>query len=164
MEFLPERDIHRNVDLFSSQGQPLPMKATYVLLHTAAVGKAHIESCSGCITRLEKLDANRATIETLEGTRPLLWSPREAGKETVAIQPYAPQDLDVFRSVEGTNSIELQSIGHPPRWDAFFSSQGIYRLTIVVSASRNSSTKRLLINWRGKWNDFGVECDASQAG
>jgi TIR domain len=158
-QFMPERDIHRDVRLFNSAtGQQLPIKATYVLVRVVTVGNANVENCSGWITRLEKLDGTTKTsIETLQGSRQLIWSPREAQTLYANIRPEVPQDLDVFRSVEGVNSVELMSIGHPPSWDAFFSLPGTYRLTVVISAKGTSRTKRLLINWRGIWNDFDVE-------
>jgi hypothetical protein len=64
--------------------------------------------------------------------------------------------LDIFRSIQNTNQ-ELLCDGHPPTWGTFFETPGLYRLTISVTDDSSSKIKSMLIQWRGKWDDFDVE-------
>lgn len=158
-QFSPARDIHRNAPLFGPQGR-LPISANCVLVRVVATGNGNVDNCTGWITRLERLNSDGKPIDTAAvGSRPLRWSPQEAQLTSITIRPDVPQELDVFWCIEGADTPQLKSVGHPPSWDEFFSSPGTYRLTIVVSATGKSQTKRLLVKWRGKWNDFDVEDD-----
>ena len=160
-QFSPARDIHRNAPLFGPQGR-LPIRANCVLVRVVATGNGNVDNCTGWITRLERLNSGGKPIDTAAvGSRPLRWSPQEAQLTSITIRPDVPQDLDVFWCIEGASSPQLKSIGHPPSWDEFFSAPGTYRLTIVVSAAGKSQTKRLLVKWRGRWNDFDVQDDPS---
>jgi hypothetical protein len=116
-QFDPDHQIHRDVMLFeATTGQPIPIKATYVQVHVASVGTAQVNNCAGWITRLERLDAFENAVAALRGTRQLVWSLREAAKTHLPILPEIPQDLDIFRTVEGTNRLELLSLAHLPTW------------------------------------------------
>jgi len=135
--------------------QPLPNRAEYVHVRVRCVGRKSIANCAGWITSLERLDRGR-TVAKLTGSRPLIWAPREQGITHTNIQPGIPQDLDIFRTVENVNVLELLSVGHPQRWVTFFSVPGTYGLRIMVSGEGSTKSIRLIVTWRGNWNNFDV--------
>jgi hypothetical protein len=68
----------------------------------------------------------------------------------------APRDLDIFRTIENKDKLELLSVGHPFSWDSFFDDAGRYRLTINIVGDGVNREVRLLIDWRGRWDDFDL--------
>jgi len=121
LDFVPDEQIERNVTLFQVPTmQPLPDRANYVHVRVRCVGGKGIADCAGWITSLERLDHGR-TVARLTGSRPLIWAPREHGITHAQIQPNIPQDLNIFRTVQNVNTLELLSVGHQQSWVTFFS-------------------------------------------
>lgn len=155
--FDAKRDIHHNVPLFDlTTSCPLGIDATYVHMQAAAKGAKNIIQCEGWITCIEQLDGNRKTITKIDELRPLIWAPREYNETKIALAPGTPRDLDIFRSIQNHNALELLSVGHSRRWITFFAGPGIYRLTINVVGDGASIRRRLKIIWNGQWNNFTV--------
>jgi hypothetical protein len=155
--FDPKRDVHSAIPLFDTRTRGrLPNRATYVLVQVESIRKNYIADCTGAITKLEKLDDKGNVIARLQGTRPLIWSPQERGLLTQTIAPYVPQDMDVFRTIEGVNTLELMCIGHPPSWSSFFTEQGKYRITVAVTGDGRTTTVTVPVTWRGRWDNFEV--------
>jgi hypothetical protein len=97
-------------------------------------------------------------LDSLQGTRDLRWSPQEDNKTIADISPGAAGDLDIFRSVAGQDRLILLSRNNPPTWDRFFDKPGLYRIIVDISGDDGCSEDvRLLVDWRGKWNDFDVQ-------
>lgn len=151
------RDIHAGMPQFDLRtGTQLADRGTYVHLHVESVRGAQVIGCVGAITSLEKLDANGNVIANVVGTRQLIWAPREHGMIQQTIAPNLPQDLDIFKTIENTNQLEVLCVGHPPSWLQFFNTAGRYRITVVVSGADRTQTVKYLIDWRGKWDDFDL--------
>ena len=111
-------------------------------------------ACTGAIAALEKLDVQDGVMERLDGTCQLVWAPREHVQIQQIVAPNLPQDLDLFRAVEGVNKLEVLSIGHPQSWLDFFDSPGRYRITVAVHGGNRTEIVRVIVNWRGRWDDF----------
>lgn len=162
LEFVASRDIIRNVTQFDMRtGQQLPNKATYVHVRVECTGSSDVTACVGWLTKLEKLDVNQTVIASLDEARPLIWAPRESGHTSVPIHQNAPRDLDVFRTQQKVDRLELLSYGHPAAWHTFVDQPGLYRLTISVSGDGRSRIIHLLVSWRGHADDFDIEVDRS---
>ncbi len=152
--FNAARDIHAAVPQFNPQtGQQLPNRVTFAHVHVESV-RGHITTCAGAITALEKLDDQGNVADRIIGTRQLLWAPREHMQFQQTVAPNLPQDLDLFYTVEGTNRLDLLSVGHPPLWTNFLASPGRYRITVAVHGGNRTETLRVTVNWRGRWDDF----------
>jgi hypothetical protein len=152
VSFETVRDVHVAVPLFDQTGQ-LPHRATIAHVHVEAV-HGYVTPCTGAITALERLDDENNVIGRIDGTRQLLWAPRERGQFQQIIAPHVPQDLDLFCTLEATNRLDVLSVGHPPLWTNFFASPGRYRITVAVHGDNRTETIRVIVNWRGRWDDF----------
>jgi hypothetical protein len=155
--FNADRDVHKLVPLINlATGMPLGINSSYVHLQVSAKGGANIAQCEGWITCLEELDKKGKTIRRIDESRHLIWAPREKNESKVPIVPGISRDLDIFRTIQSQNTLELLSIGHSQRWISFFSSPGIYRLTLNVVGDGAKISRRLTIEWKGQWNNFVV--------
>lgn len=153
--FDADRDIDWNVaQSILNGGQPAP-QATYVHLRVASVRDATV-TCFASVISLERLNTDGSVSASLTGSRQLLWAPREFEPIQKTISPNAPQHLDIFRSVEGENRLEPLSIDHPQVWLDFFDAVARYRITVVVAGAGRTQIVRLLVDWRGRWDDFDV--------
>jgi hypothetical protein len=138
--FNSDRDVDRAIAQFHLQtGARLPNRTTYAHVHVEAIG-AHITPCTGAIIALEKLDDKKTVISRLVGTRSLIWCPREHNQLRQTIAPHLPQDLDLFRTVEGVNKLEVLSSGHPQTWFDFFDLPGRYRIAVAVHGGEQTAT------------------------
>ena len=149
-----QRDVEAAVIQFNIRtGQQLPNRTTFAHIHVESV-RRNVTTCTGAIAALEKLDAQDRVMERLDGTCQLVWAPREHVQIQQIVAPNLPQDLDLFRAVEGVNKLEVLSIGHPQSWLDFFGSPGRYRITIAVHGGNRTEIVRVIVNWRGRWDDF----------
>jgi hypothetical protein len=154
VSFNSARDVHAAIPQFDLRtGQQVPNRTTFVHVHVESV-RGYVTTCTGAITSLEKLDDKNKVINRIAGTRQLLWAPREQGLVQKTIAPHLPQDLDLFRTEEGVNRLEVLSIGHPPSWIGFFGSPGRYRITVGVHGGNRTETILVVVNWRGRWDNF----------
>jgi hypothetical protein len=150
------RDIHAAIPMFDiGTGQRLPNRVTFVHIRVEACGSS-VTACTGAITSLERLDAPGQVMARLDGTRQLIWAPREHRQFQQIVAPNLPQDLDLFRTVEGVNKLEVLSIGHPQSWLDFFDEPGRYRIAVVVQGGDMTETVSVVVDWRNKWDDFGA--------
>jgi hypothetical protein len=155
--FESKRDIDAGIPQFDLRtGQQLPNRVTFVHVHVEAL-RTNVTSCTGAITALEKLDSQGNVVARLDGTRQLIWAPREHRQFQQVIAPGLPQDLDLFRTVEGINRLEVLSVGHPQSWLDFFYQLGRYRITVAVHGGERTEVVRVIIDWRGQWNKFDAE-------
>jgi hypothetical protein len=157
VSFDPRRDVDAAISQFNTQtGQQLPNKCTYAHIHVESVG-GHVTPCTGAIISLEKLDETDKAIKRLVGTRQLIWGPREHRQFQQIIAPHLPQDLDLFRTIEGVDKLEVLSVGHQQLWLDFFDLPGRYRITVAVHGDSRTETIQVTVDWRGKWNDFDAK-------
>ncbi len=152
--FDAKRDIHAALPQFNPQtGQQLPNRVTYVHVHVEAL-RSNVTPCTGAITALEKLGPQGETIARLDATRQLIWAPREHRQFQQTIAPRLPQDLDLFRTIEGVDRLEVLCEGHPQSWLDFFNHPGRYRITVAVHGGERTEIVQVTIEWRGKWDNF----------
>jgi hypothetical protein len=157
LSFDKDRDIHWNLTLFEmATGKEIPNKANFVHVRVAA-SKSGVPKCKGWIVKLERLNDEKKVLATLEETRPLLWAPREHGILEMDIAPNTAQDIDVFRTVETVNKLELLSLGHSRNWVTFFDAPGLYRITVSISGDMQTRAIELMVTWRGISGNFDVE-------
>ena len=156
------RDVEAAVIQFNIRtGQQLPNRTTFARIHVESV-RRNVTACTAAIAALEKLDVQDRVMEGLDGTCQLVWAPREHVQIQRIVAPNLPQDLDLFRAVEGVNKLEVLSIGHPQSWLDFFDSPGRYRITVAVHGGNRTEIIRVIVNWRGRWDDFDAASVRSQ--
>jgi len=159
LRFDPAQDIDAAVQQFNAAtGQPLPNRATFVHVNVEAQG-SNVTTCAGAVTCLERLDEKEAVVSRLDGTRQLIWAPREVGQVQQIVAPGLPQDLDLFRINEGTNRIDILTVSHPQSWADFFDQPGLYRVTVSAYGGEMSENIKIRLSWRGKWNDFDISVE-----
>jgi nucleoside phosphorylase len=155
VEFVSDREVHAGIPVtFVLGGQLSTVRGTYV--HLRIVALINVDRCEATITCLEKLGGSNDVLKRQAQTRDLVWAPRELGERIVSIMRGAPRDLDIFRTIENKDKLELLSVGHPFSWDSFFDDAGRYRLTINIVGDGVNREVRLLIDWRGRWDDFDL--------
>jgi len=116
--------------------------------------------CRGYLINIEKQNEKGVFVPTIYcDSLPLSWSCRVGTDSFTGIDIHKGinQYLDVIGTESTSNEFKPKVMVMLFRYSDLFKETGIFRFTIQVTAvDANPSTIKLILNWKGNWDDFAV--------
>jgi len=120
------------------------------------------KSCRAFLMNIEKMNSQGEFERTIySDSLQLHWSVREPDDYTSLDLPYqVSQYVDVFFTQQNSRSFLPCFRFFPLRYQGLFEEQGTFRFTVQVAGDGiRPDSIRLVLEWKGKWDDFNVYRD-----
>jgi hypothetical protein len=138
-------------------------EARYIRVKVTNESRLIAREARAYLTNIEKRkeNGNFGATEYCDSI-PLAWSCQ--GKTDRFKQIGLPKDVNQFVDVivtrEKSAAFDPQVFAKPYRYVSLFNEKGIFRFTIQVSAAGpDPATIKLVLDWRGVWDDFAISVD-----